>query len=62
MEQLIIEYQSIFGKSIIEFDFFQFFSMVTNFCRKHEKNVDILSLKNITEPKKMNIGQNHQQI
>ncbi len=52
MEQLIIEYQSIFGKSIIEFDLFDFFSWLQTLAEKTKKNVDILSLKNITEPKK----------
>jgi hypothetical protein len=52
MEQLIIEYQSIFGKSKIEFDLFDFFSSLQTLAEKTKKNVDILSLKNLTEPKK----------
>jgi hypothetical protein len=53
MEQLIIKYQSIFGKSIIEFDLFDFFFHgCKRLQKKRKKNIDILSLKNITEPKK----------
>jgi hypothetical protein len=52
MEQLIIEYQSIFGKSMIEFGLFDFFSWLQTLAEKTKKNVHILSFKNITEPKK----------
>jgi len=37
MEQLIIEYQSIFGKSIIEFDFFNFFSWLQTLAENMKK-------------------------
>jgi hypothetical protein len=37
MEELIIEYQSIFGKSIIEFDLFDFFSWLPTLAEETKK-------------------------